>query len=690
MAKDIWTAAHVKSLAPDAASVPAAQKVLKKGGFGTVEPTADGRGWWVVCRGLTGTYQVSVRHEPGEDEDDTGAFACECNCRSYKNPCKHAIALLLYLVEHPELRTETEAPKVAASDFEALLRAVFANPEEDTARLVFADFLEENGEGDRAALVRLQCEQARLKPTTKRWKELAAELKPLVAKFKKQIEPLPEDMEYQLHRGFLRLDGDFGYLDDLGALPARFTALFRDGWVASVGVPFFLLYGLDAGAAELLPQVGELDVSKYPLDPDTLVTLVTETADARATGRLARVVVHRSSRAAFDELTRAEAGEAVALGKLGAERRHGFLNPRSFDLLLRTGQLDGARAMTLGGYDLGDDQLRSLLDTADLSRLHEWWLSEWDLTRTGVAALANSDKLDRLTELNLASVPLGTTAENMMSVLAAATGLGSVERLRLINCALDDADARTLAKSRSFPKLKVLELSQNFDLTAAGAAALLAAKHFPHLAHVDLIDAPIAGREQLPLLLGAPDRPDLRLRFDQLDLRRRVGSREVIVELGSLGSDYDGAFDDMASAKGAERVTQLRAPRAHLGAKQMADLAAGFDPETLWQLDLTDNPLRNDGAAALVAAFAGFHLRELVLAECRVQAVGVAALVTSALFARLHVLDLSRNAIGKAGCAALLGAEIPAKLKRLVLTDCRLTADDQKKLRAKFGPRVKL
>jgi len=46
------------------------------------------------------------------------------------------------------------------SQHEAFLRAIFDNPEEDTTRLVYADFLQENGEEDRAEFIRVQCELA--------------------------------------------------------------------------------------------------------------------------------------------------------------------------------------------------------------------------------------------------------------------------------------------------------------------------------------------------------------------------------------------------------------------------------------------------------------------------------------------------------------------------------------------------
>ena len=45
--------------------------------------------------------------------------------------------------------------------FEPFVRAICANPDEDTVRLVYADWLDENGDPDRAAFIRLQIELAR-------------------------------------------------------------------------------------------------------------------------------------------------------------------------------------------------------------------------------------------------------------------------------------------------------------------------------------------------------------------------------------------------------------------------------------------------------------------------------------------------------------------------------------------------
>ena len=46
-------------------------------------------------------------------------------------------------------------------DREPFLRAIYAAPDDDLPRLVFADYLDEQGDSDRAELIRVQCERAK-------------------------------------------------------------------------------------------------------------------------------------------------------------------------------------------------------------------------------------------------------------------------------------------------------------------------------------------------------------------------------------------------------------------------------------------------------------------------------------------------------------------------------------------------
>jgi hypothetical protein len=285
--------------------------------------------------------------------------------------------------------------------------------------------------------------------------------------------------------------------------------------------------------------------------------------------------------------------------------------------------------------------------------------------------------------------------------LAASTNLRELEILCLWRCGLTDADAELLAQSRSFPKLTQLELCENGEITPRGASTILAAKNFPLLNRVNLSETGIAPSEQIPLLLNAAERPDLIIEFVGYAARRQIKPQEVIIELGEHDGGPPTLFSNMKKCVGVKQVTQFSAPNFDIGAKEATALAKAFDSQKLKRLNLSHNPLQNDGATAVATAFAKYQLRELDLAGCRIRAGGVKALVASPLWKHLEVLDLSRNNIAEAGVVALLEADVPPKLKQLILADCQFGVNERKtpksktrtvtsesKLRAKFGARV--
>ena len=48
-----------------------------------------------------------------------------------------------------------------SSDREAFMQAILDAPDDDTPRLIFADWLDEHGEAERAEFIRVQCELAK-------------------------------------------------------------------------------------------------------------------------------------------------------------------------------------------------------------------------------------------------------------------------------------------------------------------------------------------------------------------------------------------------------------------------------------------------------------------------------------------------------------------------------------------------
>ncbi len=82
-------------------------------------------------------------------------------------------------------------------DRESFLRAIFSNPDDDLPRLVFADYLQENGDENWAELIRIQCELA-AKPVID-----FQEHQSLLERELELIKLACPDDERYIHRGFL-------------------------------------------------------------------------------------------------------------------------------------------------------------------------------------------------------------------------------------------------------------------------------------------------------------------------------------------------------------------------------------------------------------------------------------------------------------------------------------------------------
>src|ERR1051326_6981432 len=93
------TADQVNSMAPDASSAAAGKKL------------ADAKHWhslgqhanllWGECQG-SALYQARV---------DLPTLTIQCSCPSRKQPCKHALGLLLLAATRPDLIPPTEPPE---------------------------------------------------------------------------------------------------------------------------------------------------------------------------------------------------------------------------------------------------------------------------------------------------------------------------------------------------------------------------------------------------------------------------------------------------------------------------------------------------------------------------------------------------------------------------------------------------
>ena len=59
-------------------------------------------------------------------------------------------------------RSRRKKHERSVTERDAFLAEIIAHPEDDTPRLIFADWLEEHGEEERAEFIRVQCAMARI------------------------------------------------------------------------------------------------------------------------------------------------------------------------------------------------------------------------------------------------------------------------------------------------------------------------------------------------------------------------------------------------------------------------------------------------------------------------------------------------------------------------------------------------
>src|SRR5262245_60193011 len=84
-------------------------------------------------------------------------------------------------------------PTLEETERQAFLTAITANPQDDTPRLVFADWLEEHGESDRAVFIRLGCQLAKMEEDDPQYPVLGRRLSALQRQhFEKWQQEAPE------------------------------------------------------------------------------------------------------------------------------------------------------------------------------------------------------------------------------------------------------------------------------------------------------------------------------------------------------------------------------------------------------------------------------------------------------------------------------------------------------------------
>jgi uncharacterized protein (TIGR02996 family) len=397
-----------------------------------------------------------------------------------------------------------------------LLHAIREKPEEDTPRLIYADWLDENEQPERAEFIRLQCRLANLDEYDPERPHLEWRERVLLRKHKKAWGKAVAKYtsRFAFHRGFI---------DEIAITAAKFLenadTLFSitpleqlrplqvgARWNEFLASPQLQrLHGLDLncsslgttrgqvlGACEQLEDLHELNIDKNRLRPAGMIAIL----GSRHLSNLRRLFVSQN-----------EAGDAALTAM--RDNTH-FTHLRDLNLasnrigsagatrLAQASWISNLEHLNLSDNPIGVDGLRRLADSGALAGLKRF--SCPDLTAEGPRILASCPHLAGLTELECGSAALG---ENVLAELARSDTLSRLRVLRM-RSNLTEADADALIHSPIAPNLRVLHLHTQ---SPAAAKTLFTAQSLSNLTHLRLR---YSGSDVIDLLWQSPYLSNLR------------------------------------------------------------------------------------------------------------------------------------------------------------------------------------
>jgi uncharacterized protein (TIGR02996 family) len=401
----------------------------------------------------------------------------------------------------------------------ALLQAVLAAPEDDTPRLVYADWLEEHGDDARAEFIRVQIERARLREDDPRAAALQARENALLRahreSWRRQELPAWAHSYCVYERGFaataqltgrafLKAGGLFRRApirrvelrNRDGALAAAVAASPHLEKVSALAVRDSALTG--AGWRNLLGALGLADVTELDLSSPAL-------GPAEAHVLAAAPYRTRLRRLSLNACPIGDGGlaELAASPRLAALTTLQLLNialtEEGTRALAASPHLTRLTALELIGNGLGPAAVRALADSPTVAGLVKLSLARNPIGDEGARALAESPRLTRLTELRLAACAI--EAEGARA-LAASPSLANLTHLELDGNRIGDEGVLALAASRHLRRLTDLRLWGS-GLSEEGARALAESPHLTSLRTVVLGHVEDAAMEErLRAILG--------------------------------------------------------------------------------------------------------------------------------------------------------------------------------------------
>lgn len=533
------------------------------------------------------------------------------------------------------------------TDREALYRAIIANPDEDTPRFVYADWLEENGEPEHAEFIRIGClleANTPDHPDYVEWLTRQEELTCWLATHAEAPEhKFPAGLEVSAgkdgkdwwrisRRGFpryLEFDGNYHHG------PAAIRALAKSLEKAFDTLPTRWLavrFISNDQLAELLrqPIIAKLDsltLQLYDRDEpnDEAAELVAACPHFKNLRGLNLVFDFGDMGA--DALSHSEYLRQLERLTIQCDWRI-----RTHDWFPNLRELDLGQIFTAASFE-------QLCANDPFRKLHTLHLSRWELPQSCWQAFAKSKAFPALTRLSLTRTHLG---EGNIAMLAGAKWL-RLASLELYNCAMGNDGAEALAAVPWLDSVRWLGLHRN-QLRAVGIAAIVKRRKFSSLKHLDLSNNALGSTALREIVINPI-------------LRGLIGL--------NLGGD----------------PSTFQLTPAHLH-----EFLSDLDLPQLRFLSLRRQPV-GPKAARLLADQKFASLRRLDLGNCQLTDAAVKALLEAPALQNLIELRLDGNGL-KTGPEPLTNRGVMPRLGACYLGENRLTEELKTKLRKRPGMKL--
>jgi uncharacterized protein (TIGR02996 family) len=545
---------------------------------------------------------------------------------------------------------------------QAFLQAIREAPHDDAPRLIYADWLEEQGGAARTAradFIRIQCRLAELPdddPTRDALKDEAADL---LAEYEGEwTQPLHGLVgDWHFSRGFVERI-------TIGA-EKWLTHAQRLFDFAPLRALHFLIHARDVphlAACEHLKAIETLDFSGCHLHDRALQQLLVSPYLERLTAlNLSgngintlglRALVHSPL---FPRLRLLDLSRNITIGNTAAR------------LLAHANPANNLKALNLAGNNLTLNGLDELFRSTSLANLTDLNVSGVHFFNSGeVGSLLGNLKLPaQLRSLDLGELRWLVILPALLRSLSSA----NLRALHLRNVAAESRDAELLANSPSLANLTLLDLQRN----KLGAAGMKSLAESPHLASLTRLNVSFNNIRDsgAKALAGSPHLKHL-LALD--------------VSGNGIGGPGLKALADSANL---DPLRTLGLASNFIGADSVRVLADSTHLRHLTCLDLSDAFLEEDSARALASSANLARLRTLLLKKNLLGDGGIKALVQSPHLARLTTLDLNDNRIGKAGAEALAAASW-RRMRNLDLRGNVFTDTQEALLRNRYGNAMQL